>query len=65
MVISHGAGIDSIKIQYDVKGTPIWSDRHGGNGGTKTDTVHIGSSLIIDEKHNFLCTMWFHFLFFR
>ncbi|XP_023537333.1 jacalin-related lectin 3-like isoform X5 [Cucurbita pepo subsp. pepo] len=41
LVISHGAGIDSIKIQYDVKGTPIWSDRHGGNGGTKTDTVKL------------------------
>ncbi|XP_022144242.1 jacalin-related lectin 3-like isoform X2 [Momordica charantia] len=41
LVICHGAGIDSIKIQYDVKGSSIWSDRHGGNGGTKTDTVKL------------------------
>ncbi|KAG6598470.1 Pentatricopeptide repeat-containing protein, partial [Cucurbita argyrosperma subsp. sororia] len=41
LVICHGAGIDSIKIQYDVKGSSIWSDKHGGNGGTKTDTVKL------------------------
>lgn len=61
LVICHGAGIDSIKIQYDVKGSSIWSDRHGGNGGTKTDTVapyFVGSSIVcsIISRHFKSCT---------
>lgn len=39
VVITHGAGIDCIQIEYDDKGTSIWSGRHGGNGGNRTDKV--------------------------
>ncbi|KAG4382932.1 hypothetical protein GLYMA_14G194450v4 [Glycine max] len=37
----HGAGIDSIQIEYDKKGSSIWSERHGGSGGRKTDKVKL------------------------
>ncbi|XP_061968848.1 uncharacterized protein LOC133692143 isoform X2 [Populus nigra] len=36
LVIAHGAGIDSIQVEYDRKGTSVWSQIHGGNGGMKT-----------------------------
>ncbi|KAJ6684831.1 JACALIN-RELATED LECTIN 3 [Salix purpurea] len=36
LVIAHGAGIESIQVEYDRKGTSIWSQIHGGNGGMKT-----------------------------
>ena len=36
VVIVHGAGIESIQVEYDRKGTSIWSQIHGGNGGMKT-----------------------------
>lgn len=39
LVISHGAGIDSIQIEYDKKGGSYWSEKHGGNGGNKFDKV--------------------------
>jgi hypothetical protein len=39
IVITHGAAIDSIKIEYDLKGKSVWSEKHGGDGGTKTDQV--------------------------
>ncbi|KAK4275148.1 hypothetical protein QN277_018281 [Acacia crassicarpa] len=41
LVIAYGAGIDSIKIEYDQKGCSIWSDKHGGSGGLKTDKVKL------------------------
>ncbi|KAB1203777.1 Agglutinin [Morella rubra] len=41
LVIAHGAGIDSLLIEYDDKGTSIWSEKHGGNGGIKTDKVKL------------------------
>jgi len=47
LVITHGAGIDSIQIEYDKKGTSIWSDKHGGNGGDKTDKVNNHSALVL------------------
>jgi hypothetical protein len=47
LVITHGAGIDSIQIEYDKKGTSIWSDRHGGNGGFKTDKVYHTTLVLI------------------
>lgn len=48
LVITHGAGIDSIQIEYDKKGTSIWSDRHGGIGGHKTDKVnHTITALVL------------------
>ncbi|KAH9802943.1 hypothetical protein KPL71_001580 [Citrus sinensis] len=30
LVIAHGAGIDSIQIEYDNKGGSCWSEKHGG-----------------------------------
>ncbi|KAG4382934.1 hypothetical protein AAZX31_14G179800 [Glycine max] len=41
LVMVHGAGIDSIQIEYDKKGSSIWSERHGGSGGRKTDKVKL------------------------
>ncbi|XXG48725.1 hypothetical protein AAC387_Pa02g3093 [Persea americana] len=41
LVVVHGAAIDSIQIQYDKKGSPVWSDKHGGSGGTKTDKIKL------------------------
>uniref|UniRef100_A0A0E0N372 Jacalin-type lectin domain-containing protein n=1 Tax=Oryza rufipogon TaxID=4529 RepID=A0A0E0N372_ORYRU len=41
VVITHGAAIDSIKIEYDLKGKSVWSEKHGGDGGTKTDQVKL------------------------
>ncbi|KAG6704978.1 hypothetical protein I3842_07G158700 [Carya illinoinensis] len=41
VVITHGAGIDCIQIEYDDKGTSIWSGRHGGNGGNRTDKIKL------------------------
>ncbi|MCL7040026.1 hypothetical protein MKW94_015620, partial [Papaver nudicaule] len=39
LIITHGTGIDSIQIEYDNKGNSIWSPKHGGNGGEKSDRV--------------------------
>ncbi|CAI0436011.1 unnamed protein product [Linum tenue] len=39
LVIAHGSGIDSLQIEYDKKGASIWSERHGGSGGNKTDKI--------------------------
>ena len=41
LVIVHGEGIDSIQIEYDKKGSSIWSQKHGGSGGHKIDKVNI------------------------
>lgn len=41
LIIAHGSGIDSIQIEYDKKGTPIWSEKHGGSGGTRIDKVRL------------------------
>ncbi|XVF73822.1 hypothetical protein PTKIN_Ptkin13bG0012400 [Pterospermum kingtungense] len=41
LVIAHGAGIDSIQIEYDNKGNSIWSRKHGGDGGSKTDKIKL------------------------
>ncbi|XP_004291831.1 PREDICTED: jacalin-related lectin 3 [Fragaria vesca subsp. vesca] len=41
LVIAHGSGIDSIQVEYDSKGSSFWSDKHGGNGGWKIDTVQL------------------------
>ena len=39
LVIAHGVGIDSILIEYDKNGSSVWSEKHGGSGGIKTDKV--------------------------
>ncbi|XP_052487057.1 pentatricopeptide repeat-containing protein At1g19720 isoform X2 [Gossypium raimondii] len=41
LVIAHGSGIDSVQIEYDTKGNSLWSRKHGGNGGSKTDKVKL------------------------
>jgi hypothetical protein len=43
LVIVHGTGIDSVQIEYDKKGSSIWSEKHGGSGGNKTDKVMVSS----------------------
>ncbi|MED6124672.1 hypothetical protein PIB30_061178 [Stylosanthes scabra] len=40
-VIVHGDGIDSIQVEYDSNGNSIWSGKHGGSGGHKTDKVKL------------------------
>lgn len=39
LVIAHGAGIDYIQIEYDLKGSSVWSDKHGGKEGKRVDKV--------------------------
>ncbi|KAI3460354.1 hypothetical protein Pfo_017017 [Paulownia fortunei] len=39
--IAHGAGIDSIRIEYDLNGRSVWSEKHGGSGGAKIDKVRL------------------------
>ncbi|XP_068652596.1 jacalin-related lectin 3 isoform X2 [Aristolochia californica] len=40
LVVSHGAAIDSLRIEYQgKKGASVWSERHGGTGGARTDKV--------------------------
>ncbi|XP_074263622.1 jacalin-related lectin 3 [Silene latifolia] len=41
IIVTHGAGVDSIQIEYDKQGSPVWGDKHGGNGGYKTDQVKL------------------------
>ncbi|KAL4650067.1 hypothetical protein ACB092_01G060200 [Castanea dentata] len=41
LIISHGAVIDSIQIEYDTRGSSVWSEKHGGSGGTKTDKIKL------------------------
>lgn len=41
MVISHGAVVDAVQIEYDTRGCAVWSEKHGGVGGVKTDRVKL------------------------
>ncbi|CAN1824122.1 Jacalin-related lectin 3 [Linum perenne] len=41
LLIAHGSGVDSLQFEYDNKGASIWSHKHGGTGGTKTDKVKL------------------------
>ncbi|KAL5557961.1 hypothetical protein UlMin_034172 [Ulmus minor] len=41
MIISHGAVVDSIQIEYDLRGCSVWSEKHGGTGGVKTDKIKL------------------------
>ncbi|KAM7521165.1 hypothetical protein LguiB_020127 [Lonicera macranthoides] len=40
--IAYGAGIDSIRFEYEMKGASVWSEKHGGVGSTKTDKIKLG-----------------------
>ncbi|XP_047981668.1 jacalin-related lectin 3 [Salvia hispanica] len=39
--ISHGDAIDSIRIEYEINGRSIWSEIHGGSGGSKIDKIRL------------------------
>lgn len=39
VVVVHGAAIDSVRFEYDRKGSSVWSEKHGGDGGVITDQV--------------------------
>ncbi|KAL5557963.1 hypothetical protein UlMin_034174 [Ulmus minor] len=41
VIITYGSAIDSIQIEYDQKGSSVWSEKHGGRGGNKTDKVKL------------------------
>ncbi|EEE64302.1 hypothetical protein OsJ_19139 [Oryza sativa Japonica Group] len=42
VIITHGAAIDSIRIEYDLKGSSVWSETHGStDGGSETDKVKL------------------------
>lgn len=41
IVLTYGAGIDSIQIEYDKQGSAVWSEKHGGTGGYKTEKVKL------------------------
>lgn len=41
IILVHAAGIDSIRIEYDKDGSSVWSERHGGTGGNKTDKIEL------------------------
>ncbi|RCV17022.1 hypothetical protein SETIT_3G185500v2 [Setaria italica] len=42
IVITHGAAIDSIRIEYDLKGRSVWSETHGGtDGSSQADKVKL------------------------
>lgn len=49
--IAHGAGIDSIRIEYEQSGTSVWSDKHGGTGGIKTDKVKLEPDEFLTSIH--------------
>ncbi|KAG8654618.1 jacalin-related lectin 3 isoform X2 [Manihot esculenta] len=55
LIIAHGSGIDSIQIEYDKKGTPIWSEKHGGSGGTRIDKVKL------DDPGEYLTSIHGHY----
>ncbi|XP_074570068.1 jacalin-related lectin 3 isoform X2 [Curcuma longa] len=39
VVVVHGAGIVSVQFEYDQKGCSVWSEKHGGDGGTRIDKI--------------------------
>ncbi|CAN1824129.1 Jacalin-related lectin 3, partial [Linum perenne] len=41
VIIFHGAAIDSVQFEYDKKGSSVWSEKHGGTGGIKTNKVKL------------------------
>ncbi|KAL6610464.1 hypothetical protein ACP70R_040433 [Stipagrostis hirtigluma subsp. patula] len=42
IVITHGAAVDSIRFEYDLKGSSVWSETHGGtDAGSETDKVKL------------------------
>ena len=39
IILVRGVVIDSIRIEYDRDGSSVWSQMHGGSGGSITDKV--------------------------
>lgn len=44
--IAHGSSIDSIQVEYDKNGSSLWSEKHGGNGGSKFEKVRRRDSFL-------------------
>lgn len=55
LIISHGAGIDSMQIEYDRKGSSVWAVKHGGKGGIKVDKI------LLDFPDEFLTSISGHY----
>ncbi|KAF2546531.1 hypothetical protein F2Q70_00020192 [Brassica cretica] len=49
--IAHGSSIDSIQVEYDKNGSSLWSEKHGGNGGSKFEKV------TLDYPHEYLTSV--------
>jgi hypothetical protein len=48
IIISHGAAIYSKQFEYDLRGSLVWSEKHGTSGGSsKTDQVRFASFLLL------------------
>jgi hypothetical protein len=44
IIITHGVSLDSIQVEYDLRGGAVWSEKHGtANGNSKTDQVRSSS----------------------
>ncbi|KAJ6399523.1 hypothetical protein OIU77_020142 [Salix suchowensis] len=41
VVICHGATIDSVRFEYDKRGSSVWSEKHGGPGCLKTNKIKL------------------------
>ncbi|KAM3288872.1 hypothetical protein P3S67_022302 [Capsicum chacoense] len=39
--IAHGKGVHSLKVEYDKNGISVFSEKHGGSGGAKTDKIRL------------------------
>lgn len=39
--IAHGACVHSIRVEYDLSGNSVWSEKHGGLGAIKIDKVKL------------------------
>ncbi|GLJ34082.1 hypothetical protein SUGI_0685170 [Cryptomeria japonica] len=62
IVLTVGTCVDSITIQYDLDGLPLWSKRHGGTDSHKTEKVKfdfpnetnswikVGGPLVVDPR---------------
>lgn len=50
MISTSLVGIHSIQFEYDKNGHAIWSDKHGGNSGTRTDQVNNQTLLSLPPK---------------
>lgn len=61
IVIQHGRAIESIQIRYDVQGTLVWGDNHGGTAGSRTVVSclcsHFFLELFMTPNQFFFCIL--------